>query len=411
MNKIKFPNSVILSILIILIFASVKADVNYNELTIPVDTSGFIEVDNGQLYFEASGEGDVILFLHDGSLNLESWNFQFPHFSKDYKVIRYDRRGYGRSSKGESQFSDVIDLESVFEQLGIEKATLIGCSAGGRLSIDFALKHPNKVKTMILVGPVISGFPFTPHFYNRGGKLPNEYYQDNDKFVEFWYTQDPYSIYEENTEAQQFAYNLLMKYPHNLAFSNFQFRSPPERPAIGALSEILIPTLLIAGENDIADVHAHIGALDAGLPNSKRVIINKAGHLAHIEHPEQINNLIDGFFDEQAFYALLDRAGVDKTIETYKQSGQLNPESFPISEFELNELGYRYLFSNEIEKALALFKVMVSVYNESANAYDSYGEGLKMAGRNEEAIINLKKSLELNPENEHAKQLLEELEN
>lgn len=409
MNNSLLNKSIVFFMSLFILFITADAQTDYKEINVPMDTSGFINVENGQLYFEIVGDGDVILFVHDGVLNLESWAFQVSHFSKDYKVIRYDRRGYGRSSKAESQYSDILDLENVVEQLGIEKAILIGCSAGGKLCIDYTLKHPDKVRMMILVGPVLSGFYYTNHIFNRGGKLTPEILNDNDKFLKFWYTEDPYSIYEKNTEARQFAYDLLMKYPHNISLDKIN-SVPPERPALGALSEISAPTLLVAGEYDIPDVHAHIGAIDAGLKNSRRVLINNAGHLSHIEHPDIFNKLVDDFIAEQQFFSLYNEVGLEKAIETYKKAGKLNTESFPVSENYLNEMGYQYLFSYDFDKALDFFKIMVLVYSESANAYDSYGEALKAVGRNDEAIINLKKSLELNPNNTHAIELLKQLE-
>ncbi|MGS0527307.1 tetratricopeptide repeat protein [Zobellia nedashkovskayae] len=79
------------------------------------------------------------------------------------------------------------------------------------------------------------------------------------------------------------------------------------------------------------------------------------------------------------------------------------------SEHDLNTLGYSYMQTEELDKALEVFKVATILFPESANAYDSYGEALLAAGKKTEAIEMYKKSIELNSENEHAKEVLLEL--
>jgi pimeloyl-ACP methyl ester carboxylesterase len=93
----------------------------------PIDPEGFIEVDGGQLYYEVAGEGETIILVHDGLLHHETWNLQFDDLAKDHRVIRYDRRGYGKSPAPEEPFSPVEDLDAVFQQLRVKKALLMPC--------------------------------------------------------------------------------------------------------------------------------------------------------------------------------------------------------------------------------------------------------------------------------------------
>ena len=139
---------------------------NKNQDIHPVQSlmkTGYLEVPDGKLYYEVAGEGDWIVLVHDGNLHSVTWDEQFPVFSKNYKVVRYDRRGYGKSAYPEKPYSNIEDLAEVFRQLNIDKATLMGMSAGGGLVMDFTLEHPDKVTGLVLVGAVVSGYGYSDH--------------------------------------------------------------------------------------------------------------------------------------------------------------------------------------------------------------------------------------------------------
>ena len=84
--------------------------------------SGYLNVNEGKLYYETCGQGDeTILFIHDGLVHSEVWENQFLTFADNFQVVRYDRRGYGRSPKPEKTYSNVEDLYQVFTSLKIDK--------------------------------------------------------------------------------------------------------------------------------------------------------------------------------------------------------------------------------------------------------------------------------------------------
>ena len=140
----------------------------YNSLKIG---SGYINVDGGKLFFEAAGKGENIVLIHDGALHREVWDAQFPVFAEKYRVIRYDRRGFGKSPNPTIPFSNIDDLNQLFIQLKLKKAVIMGISSGGGLAIDFTLKYPDKVSSLVLVGAVVSGYGYTSHMFSRGGHV------------------------------------------------------------------------------------------------------------------------------------------------------------------------------------------------------------------------------------------------
>lgn len=258
-----------------------------------VDT-GFVLVDGGRLFYESAGEGENIVLLHDGMVNREIWDEQFPLLAKTYRVVRYDRRGYGKSSDPEMKYSHIEDLNQLFIQLNIDKAIMFGMSSGGRLAIDFALTYPEKVEGLVLVGAVVSGFGYTSHMHTRGGHFDPRKFTDPVKVNEYFIMDDPYEIYSENRSAKERVIKLLP----NLARENSVPTQPAAKVAVRSLSDIKVPALILVGEYDIPDVHAHAGVINAGIADSKREIIPRSGHLIPIEQPALFNEAIMDFLND-----------------------------------------------------------------------------------------------------------------
>ena len=253
--------------------------------------SGYVTTETGRLYYEVAGEGPNVVLLHDGLVHRETWDDQFATFAKQFHVFRYDRRGYGKSDVPTVPFSNVDDLEDVYSAvLGKQKATLIGCSAGGGLAIDFTLAHPELVEKLMLVGAVVSGLAPSAHFLDRGGHYPPEIRDDTTKAIAYWSTDDPYFVAPGSAAARQRVKALLTANPQNLRVPWALLRGP-RVPALGRLGEIKAPTLIVIGAEDMPDVHAHGGAIQAGIAGARRVVVRDAGHLVHMEQPEEFNRL------------------------------------------------------------------------------------------------------------------------
>src|ERR1700748_260691 len=118
-------------------------------------STGFVDAPgSGKLWYEAKGQGSPIVFLHDGLVSSAGWDGPFDSLADSFRVVRYDRRGFGRSEPPKGPYSDVDDLQAVFETLKIGRAVLVGCSNGSRLAVDYTLAHPDRVEALVLVGPV-----------------------------------------------------------------------------------------------------------------------------------------------------------------------------------------------------------------------------------------------------------------
>lgn len=260
-------------------------------LAIPLQADS-LDVPGGKLWYEVRGDGPPLVLLHDGLVPSGTWDDQMPEFVRLFRTVRYDRRGYGRSDAAKEPFSDVDDLHAVLESLKIERAALVGCSNGAKLAVDYALAHPDRVGSLVLVGPVVSGLPYSEHFQRRGLENFRPMFRDKsaDGLIEAW-VQDRYILDPASTRARERLRELLKGSPNPLVNRGIESRAP-ERPAVGRLAEIKVPALILVGASDIPDVHAHAGALEAGIQGSRRVVIPGAGHLIHLEKPDLFNETV-----------------------------------------------------------------------------------------------------------------------
>ena len=255
----------------------------------------FVDVEAGKLYYEECGTGpDAVILIHDGIAHSAVWDDVWPTFCKRFHTIRYDRRGYGRTPASTTWYTETEDLATLLRNRKVSHAILVGSSHGGELSIDFTLQYPALVRQLILVGAVVSGFPYTDHFLNRG-MSNSQSFEKNDVAAGLanW-AKDKYLLAPSHDAAKKRLLDLLTANPQDMTHSDF---ARPTQPALDRLKEIRVPTLILAGDADIPDVHAHAGAIEAGIPGSKRVVITDAGHLMYLEKPEEFSRAVITFID------------------------------------------------------------------------------------------------------------------
>jgi 3-oxoadipate enol-lactonase len=260
-------------------------------------STGFVDVDGGKLYYEESGQGaQTVVLIHDGVLDSTVWNDVWPEFCQHFRTIRYDRRGFGKSPAAASWYSEIDDLAAVLHHLRLGRVSLVGSSHGGQLAIDFTLTHPEIVQALVLVGPVLSGMPYTQHFLDRGKATFSLLQKDDVKGAIAEWSKDKYLIAPANDAARKKLLNLLTANPQDMTHSGGDMIMA-EKPAIGRLSEVKAPTLIVTGDADIPDVHAHAGAIEAGIPRAHRVVMEGVGHLLYLEKPSEFAGLAIAFLE------------------------------------------------------------------------------------------------------------------
>lgn len=260
--------------------------------------SGHLDVIGGKIYYEECGSGASIVLLHDGLMHSVTWDAVWEPLCRKYHVVRYDRRGYGRSDAPKAQFSPTEDLQKLLSQLSVQQAVVAGNSSGASLAIDFALAHPESVEGLLLIGPVVNGKDVSQSFVDRGRKNNEPLESEDVKAAAENWSNDPYIIGERHDGTRKKLRETLVDNPQNLKYTG-AFEIPNEKPSVSRLGEIHVPTLILVGEMDISDVHGHAGAIEEGIAGAQRDVIINSGHLVQLEQPEIVVEKLSHFTDLQ----------------------------------------------------------------------------------------------------------------
>ncbi|HTD15127.1 MAG TPA: alpha/beta hydrolase [Chthoniobacterales bacterium] len=260
-------------------------------------STGFVDVDGGKLYYEESNHGgQTVVLIHDGVVDSAVWNDVWPEFCRHFHTVRYDRRGFGKSPATTSWYSEIDDLTALFHHLHLSRAALVGSSHGGQLAVDFTLARPDFVQELVLVGPLLSGMPYTQYFLDRGKEAYGLLQKGDVKGAISEWSKDKFLIGSQNDSARRKLLELLTANPQDMTHeANDMIMAP--KPAIGRLNEIKVPTLIITGAAEIPEVQAHAGAIEAGIPGARRIVMDGVGHLLYLEKPAEFAQLAINFVE------------------------------------------------------------------------------------------------------------------
>jgi 3-oxoadipate enol-lactonase len=266
-------------------------------VAIPQSSAGsFLELNGSKLHYEECGTGpEALVLIHDGIAHSAVWDDVWETFCKEFHTVRYDRPGYGLSAPAIQWHTEAEDLFALLRYIKIKRTILLGSSHGGAIAIDFTLEHPAMVEELVLVGAVVDGYGFSDHFLDRtvANQKPMEK-NDVAGLIDKW-TNDKYVLAPDHTAARGKLHDLLTASPQDLTHRDMARDTPSALPR---LQEIRVPTLILVGDRDIPDVHAHAGVIETGIPNSRRVVISDAGHLMYLEKPQEFSVVVVRFLQE-----------------------------------------------------------------------------------------------------------------
>jgi 3-oxoadipate enol-lactonase len=257
--------------------------------------SGYLDVGGSKIYYETRGSGPAIVLLHDGLLSSVTWDEVWEPLATKHRVIRYDRRGYGRSEPPLKSYSSTEDLRKLLTYLKVQHAVIVGSSSGGALAIDFAIAHPEMVDGLFLIGPVLHGKEFSEQFLERA-RRNNEPMERGD--IKAWATnwsQDRFLIASAKEAARRKIYEQLVENAVKLKKFDAALEEKLSPPASQRLSEVNAPTLIVVGNVDAADVHRHCDAIKTGIRDSERFMVKDAGHLIQLEKPDEVVKKVEDF--------------------------------------------------------------------------------------------------------------------
>jgi pimeloyl-ACP methyl ester carboxylesterase len=262
----------------------------------PEVETGFVDVEGARLYYEAAGQGDPVVLIHGGFLDRRMWDGQFETFARSYRVIRYDVRAHGLSRADSVTFSDHEDLHDLMAALDIPRATLVGLSMGGQISIDFALTYPQMTRALVLVGPGLSGFPFDSQSLQeyidaltaafQSGGLPDAI----EVFARYWCDGPEREPSEVDPAVQGKVLSMLEGSEERWRY--WQMSQQLDPPAFDRLGEIGVPVLAVVGSIDMPDVLRIVDLIAEQVPDASKVVIPDVAHMVNMEKPEEFNDLV-----------------------------------------------------------------------------------------------------------------------
>jgi pimeloyl-ACP methyl ester carboxylesterase len=251
----------------------------------------FAPVEGGKVWYQTCGTGPrAMVLIHDGMLHSATWDDVWPIFCKDFHVVRYDRRGFGRSPVATAPYTQTDDVLAVMRAAGMEHAVMVGASAGGGIATDFTLAHPKMVDRLVLVGPAISGLRYSQYFIGRVGEYVRRLQQGDIEGA----IRDNWLFAPGHETAIAKATALIKANPQNLIYHGMARIAPPAKPR---LSSMQTPTLVLIGDTDVADNEGQASAAEALIPHAYRIVVPDTGHLMYLEHPDVFARLVVQFID------------------------------------------------------------------------------------------------------------------
>jgi len=256
---------------------------------------GLAHVNGADLYYETAGVGEPLVLLHGFTLDHRMWDAQFMVFADRFQVVRYDLRGFGRSSLPDGKpYRAADDLRGLLSFLNLGPAHLLGLSMGGGEAIRFALSYPELTRSLIVSDSILGGYTWD----SLGRDLKTVWSLGQNSGIEaakaHWLGLDLFAPANRLPDVAASLQQMVGDYS-GWHWQNNDSAEELVPPPIEQLEKIVAPFLAIVGELDLPDFQA-IGALLAQrVPGGKLAILPGAGHMANMEAPEEFSRTVLDF--------------------------------------------------------------------------------------------------------------------
>jgi pimeloyl-ACP methyl ester carboxylesterase len=244
---------------------------------------------NGIAY-DVQGKGPVVVLITGSNLDRRMWAREAGWLASDHTVVRYDLRAHGASDTATMPFRHVDDLFSLLDEIGVQKATLVGLSAGSVIALDAALAAPSRVDRLVLVGPGVSGFRSGAQLPFAAALVAALQARDYAKAGEVLLGS---SVFEVPRESQALVRQMVMENDRLWSIPR-EMLLQVERPAIDRLNEVTRPTLIMLGELDRFQ-REEAELLARRVAGARLVVIPNGGHLLNLTSPEEFRAEVSQF--------------------------------------------------------------------------------------------------------------------
>lgn len=261
--------------------------------------------DGVKLYFEETGAGVPIVFVHEFAADHRSWEQQLRHFGRRHRCITYSARGYPPSDvptdpASYSQNRATDDILTVLDHLGIDRAHVVGLSMGGFASLHFGFRHPARARSLVVAGVGYGAerdqqVRFRAEVEAVAASLLGE---GMAAFAEK-YAYGPTRVQFENKDPRGFAEFKRALGEHSaLGSANTQIGCQGQRPSLYDLVEemraLTVPTLVLTGDEDWPCLAPAL-LMKREIPSAALAVMPNCGHTINLEDADQFNRLVGDF--------------------------------------------------------------------------------------------------------------------
>jgi pimeloyl-ACP methyl ester carboxylesterase len=264
--------------------------------------------DGVKLYYEEAGSATPIVFVHEFGGDHRSWEPQLRHFSRRYRCIAYNARGYPPSDVPEdverySQARARDDIRDVLNQLKIEKAHIVGLSMGAFATLHFGMTYGHRATSITVAGGGYGSHPAQYRQFQADSKKNAEVIrrQGMAHFVAT-YGHGAQRVQLENKDARAFAQYVRQFEEHSpLGAANtllgVQSRRPSFYDLTAEMARMQVPTLIMSGDEEEPCLEVNL-LMKRTIPTAALAILPSSGHAINLEEPALFNQLLESFFHQ-----------------------------------------------------------------------------------------------------------------
>jgi 3-oxoadipate enol-lactonase len=228
---------------------------------------------------DSKGAGPALVLLHSGISDARLWDPVWPELTADFRVIRYDSRGFGRSPAATEPFTELGDLRAVLDHFGVDRPHLAGCSQGGGTAAELALADPGRVPSLVLLCPGFTGYRWPPEPDFEASESALRAAGDEDGLLRLWLGR------WAAAGAGPFVADLMRA---GLAAESSEALCRTDESVFGRLGDLTVPALIMVGDRDTPALIASNVQAAERIPRATLIRMPGVDHYPPVRDPAAV---------------------------------------------------------------------------------------------------------------------------